>query len=271
MIKIKKAVAVGVLSLAAASLCYGAQRLGKEMNLEQLTLNSDSIVIGTVKSKKVSVVDRHFETDYEIEVSEQLKGDGKGPGQKFVLTTPGGEITTPPLGMFVQLQTHMFAGEEVALFLNEKPRQISPEMAAQIRGDTKLLTTPRVVGSYEGKFSIITSPSDGRKKIMRYSLEKLGYVPNDKTMQRVLRAVASGDLPSTSAPVIDLGGGLFTTPQGKAMLDKAVSESGTGKIDRKASDEQIINSLKRSSAVNVQDLDEFRSQVQTFEKQQKSR
>jgi len=265
LIQIKKAAAVGVLSLAAASLCYGAQRFGKDMNLEQLTLKSDSIVIGTVVSKKVNVVDRHFETDYEIQVSEQLKGDGNGAGQKFTLTTPGGEITTPPLGMFVQLQAHMFPGEEVALFLNDKPRQVDPMVAAQVRGNTKLLTTPRVVGSYEGKFSIITNPADGKKKILRYSLENLGYVPNDKTMQRVLNAVASGDLQSTSGQVVDLGGGLSTTPEGKTVLDS------TMKANSKARDEKIISSLKKNGAIKVQDLDEFTSQVRNFVQQQKQK
>jgi hypothetical protein len=262
-----KLVALAGTALVLASVSLGASRTGKEATLEQLTKGADAIIVGDVVSKKVNVVDRRFETDYDISVKEQLKGADLPPGRHVTITVPGGELTTPPLTMYVELQAYMVPKEEVVLFLSTRPRPVSPELAAQI-GPTKLLTTPRVIGGYEGKFSVLTDVKDGRKRVTRLNLEQYGFVPQDPHLQSLLRAVASGDVPATSAPVVDLGGGLHTTEAGKHLLDTVYQDNKGEKPKLKATDSQVIDAVRSRRNIKLQDFDEFKSQISSFAKPQ---
>jgi hypothetical protein len=257
------------LILACAVVAYAMPsraltRQGKPATLEDMTRQSDSVLIGQCKSKKVNVVGRHFETDYEVEVGEMLKGKGHAPGEKIRLTVMGGELTTPPITQMLQYQPHMFEGEEVALFLEEKPLQVSPQLAARANPQSKLHTTPRVVGMADGKFSVFTDTASGKKKLTRVNLEDYGYVHQDRALQRILRAVATGDAKSIEGPVVPLGNGLYTTPDGKQMIDRVVNPAPPDKLSRSATAEDVMKSVQKRLPIAVQDLDEFKEQVRGF-------
>lgn len=237
-------------------------RFGKEMTLEQLTKNSESVIIGQCTSKQVRLVGRHFETEYEVKVTDRLKGKDHAPGQVLRLALPGGEMTTPPLTQYVQGVPQMFKGEEVALFLKDTPPKLPQTIAERADRNSKILTSPQIVGWSEGKFSVFTDQRDGRRKIARVNLENYGYVAQDRVLERVLHAVASGDLSTTGGPVVDLGGGLVTTPDGKAMLDRTAAASA--KLESKPKTPDVLGSMSKRGPVAVQDLDEFKNQVRQF-------
>jgi hypothetical protein len=255
---------LSILALTAAANAFS--RRGKEATLEELTNSADSVVIGKCKSKTVNVIGRHFETDYEIEVSDSLKGKSLQANSKLLITVPGGELTTPPITQMVQGQAHMFAGEEVALFLDEKPLNLSSELSKKIDAKSKVATTPRLVGMYEGKFTVFTDQRDGKRKISRINLEERGFAHQDRVLQRVIRAVASGEIKSEAGQMIPLGNGLYTTPAGKAMIDQAKSRSIPDEVNRTPTENQVMSAYKKGGPFVVQDLEEFKQQVRGFVK-----
>jgi hypothetical protein len=235
-------------------------RVGKASSLKTLTVASDAVVVGKCVGKKSEMVGRIIETDYEIEVSEVLKGSVYRPGQRLTITVPGGDLTTPPISMAVPAQARMFVGEKVALFLSTKPvAGMAGQTPRPNAHKSKLLTTPRVVGGEEGKFSIYTDAADGAEKVTRINLEDYGYVHNDRVLERMLRAMAVGDLQVTSAPVVDLGGGTYTTPEGQALLDAALSASGdAAPVAGKKSP------AKGTGVPPAQDFEAFKTMVKQF-------
>jgi hypothetical protein len=234
-------------------------RIGKEASLKSMTAASDAVIVGKCVGKKSQMVGRIIETDYEIEVSEVLKGSAFQPGRTLTLTVPGGDLTTPPISMSVPAQARMFVGEKVALFLTTKPLPAPSSPSSQAAASkSKLRTTPRIVGGYEGKFSVYKDEADGTEKVTRINLEQYGYVHNDRVLERMVRAMASGDLKVTSGPVVDLGGGTYTTPEGKALLDAALSASGS------AGGATGTTRPKTTGVPPAQDFEAFKTSVKQF-------
>lgn len=232
---------------------YAVRRRGDERTLQRLTAEADSVVVGECKSKKVNVVGLHFETDYEVEIQESLKG-GKHPGgSKVLLTVPGGTLTTPALTQLTMGQPHMFQGEQVVLFLDEKPRQLPAEMAKRADPKSKLLTTPRVVGMYEGKFSVLKD-SQGARKVTRLNMESMGYAHDDQVAQRVLSAMGNGELKVTNGPAV-----VPSSPSGSAP---AASAAPKANMPRTAGFSQALNTP--GSLPPVQDFEEFKALVRGF-------
>lgn len=267
---------LGLALLLAAGAAQAAKRSGPDMTLEQMTRASDAVVIGTVKDKKARWVKGHIETDYEIQVEEALKG-GKSfrSGQTFRMTVMGGESTSPPISQFTEAQAHMFKGEDVALFLRTTPAGTDKQRQRAASVGSNLFTTPRVVGMNQGKFSVVTDAKDGRRKLTRVSLESYGFLPSDTTLSRVLRAVAQRDVDVTSGPVVSLGGGLVTSPDGKAMLDAAAANdpASARMLDALTGAKPIRGAAGAPSAaprqvknvpIPLQDLEEFKNQVRQF-------
>jgi hypothetical protein len=130
------------------------------------------------------------------------------------------------------------------------------------------LTTQLICGGYEGKFSVITDQRDNTKKVARINLEQYGYVPQDPHLHNMLRALSAGDIPATSAPVVDLGGGYKTTAQGSAVLDKVIQQTHPENLKAKARPADVLNTARAGKRMNLQEFSDFRAQIQNFAKSQ---
>jgi hypothetical protein len=256
-----------VLSSALFMLIAGsapaAQRYGKDSSLKTLVNSSDLIVIGKCSDKKVNPVGRIIETDYEVKVGEVWKGDAAQVGKTLTLTVAGGDLTTPPISMLVPGHAHLYAGEEVALFLNTKPPQLTEAQRKAVPAQSKLSTTARVTGGYEGKFSVFKSDVDGKMKITRLNLENYGYNHNDRVLERLIHAIAQGNTDAPTGAMVDLGGGAYTTPEGKTHLDEYLANQGvTAASVAPAAAHPADTKPTASGLPAVQDLDDFKASVQ---------
>lgn len=246
------------LILAVAGPSYALKRTGKERTLEDLTKQSDSVVVGTCKAKNVNWVGGNLETQYEVEVSEQLKGTKNRPGKMLMTTMPGGESTTPPLTQLVQYTAHMYVGEDVVLFLKDSPPQPSPSVRQRMNSKSTAWSGPWLFAWNEGKFSVVTDKATGQRKITRVNLEDYGIAPQDASMRSILHAVATGGIKTVNQPVVEIGGGVATTPQGKAIYDHAAAA--------RASQQSVTTPAfaKGIGSLPIQDFDEFKAQVRRF-------
>lgn len=246
---------VALLPVAA----FSESRRGPEPTLKMLTAEADAVVVGTCVSKKVNVVGgRMFETTYEVQVGESLKGKRK-PGTTFALTVPGGELTTPPIAMSVQGQTQMTEGEEVVLFLNEKPDNLPPEVSRRRSPDSKIGVGPRVVGMDRGKFTVFKDDATGERKVARVSMENLGFAHQDGVYRRVLRGVATGEFRSVEGQVVPLGEGVYTNPEGKDLLERLRKPEKPRPLARSV--EQVKDAATEGGGVTAQNFDEFKAQI----------
>ena len=249
------------LALLMSTFCgvsFGLSRKGGEMPLDRLTKQSDDIVIGQVKAKNVNVVGRHFETDYEVEVGETLKGKSYKSGQRFTVTIMGGELTSPPLSQYIQGMPVMYQGEDVALFLNHRPLQNPAGKAPKVEANSKMLTTPRVVGWKQGKFSIVTDKVDGSRKIMRLDTELFNMIPQDMIVKETLGLVSKRQLRVTSGTVVSQKSSAVS---GREALEQTQNAQN---FDRSGNTAKLANSINTAGGLVVQDLNDFKNQVTTI-------
>jgi len=251
------------LTSAGFSLSKGKGNL----SLEELVALSDEVVVGHVKDKKVNVVGHHFETDYDIEVSETLKG--KSANKRMTMTVMGGTLTTPPLTQYVQGQAFMHKGEHVALFVKTTPAKISEDQkkrfkAAKGSDKSKLLNTPRVVGMTQGKFSVITDKATGREKVAKFDLEEYGFAPNDIALEKSLQALETGRLKKQDGQVVQPGEVACKSP---ACLSPAHGHpAGNSKNAQINATAQQATQAAQGQPIVVQDLQDFKDQVRKLVK-----
>jgi hypothetical protein len=256
------ALLIGCVGSSALSFAF-SQSANNEMSLEQLTKNADEVVLGKVEGKSAGFVAGHIETTYDVSVGEQLKGKTYRSGTKMQLTVMGGDLTTPPLSQYVQGQPLMYKGEDVALFVKTSAPKLS---AAQQRAvsslstktNSKLFSTPRVVGMQQGKFTVFTG-KDGRKMLTHINLEDRAMVPQAGLLDKTVQAIANGQVKTTAGPVVPV------TKSAAANADpleqKPVDPS---KLKRVTDEKQAITELHSGDPFPVQDLEEFKSQVKQF-------
>ena len=250
--------AVALLPLSA----FADSRAGGEPTLQDLTKTADSIVVGSCVNTKTAVVgSRSMETTYEVQVSEALKGK-RASGGLISITVPGGELTTPPIAMAVLGMPQLTKGEEVILFLDEKPESISATASKRRSPQSKLGKGPRIVGLDSGKFTIYKDEKTGQKKVARVRMADFGFAHQDTAYRKVLRSVATGDMKLVNGQVVPLGDGLYTSPEGKDALDK-VKVPATAKAMAKSANE-VKGAVDSSGGIGVQNLDEFKAQIRQF-------
>ena len=250
--------AVALLPLSA----FADSRAGGEPTLQDLTKTADSIVVGSCVNTKTAVVgSRSIETTYEVQVSEALKGK-RASGGLISITVPGGELTTPPIAMAVLGMPQLTKGEEVILFLDEKPESISATASKRRSPQSKLGKGPRIVGLDSGKFTIYKDEKTGQKKVARVRMADFGFAHQDTAYRKVLRSVATGDMKLVNGQVVPLGDGLYTSPEGKDALDK-VKVPATAKAMAKSANE-VKGAVDSSGGIVVQNLDEFKAQIRQF-------
>ncbi len=184
----------GILMAAALLACGNVSAVEMTTGpatIKQLVNSSDTVVIGKCLGKSSAMVGKHIETTYEFSVEESLKGS-RGAGSKISLTVPGGELSTFPLGEFVPEQAHMYKGEETALFLKEVPP--GTVRKSMVPSNSKLPDSPKVVGGWQGKYTVYSDATTGKKSLVRFNLENYGYAHNDDVMQKFIKAYSEGKM-----------------------------------------------------------------------------
>ncbi len=273
MLALRARISIICMCVGVAVLCspgFAAKRRGGEMTLKSLTEKSDAVVVGKCKSKKVEWVGKSLETSYDIEVQDTLKGNSYKKGQALTVTVPGGELTTPPLTQYVEMVPMMYQGEDVALFIKDKAPEPSPAVKAKVHPRSKVWSSPQVVGWYEGKFTVYSDKKDGRQKITRVDSERSGVIPQSRMLERLIRALANGDAKVAEGQLVEIGDGVMTTPDGKALFDRASKAAAELSADdghghgKKRATEAELDPLRPRKPLVVQDFEQFKAQVRNL-------
>lgn len=248
-----------ILCLGFSALSFAVtQRKAGQPTLEQLTKASDEVIIGKVKHKSAGFVGRNIETNYDIEVSDLLKGKNYQPGRQVQMTVIGGSITSPPLTQFVEAQPYMYSGQEVALFLTTQAVKRTSQQLNQVNPQSKLLTTPRVVGMNRGVFTVFTD-KDGSRKLARINLEERGIIPQDDVLSKTVSAVKSGAMKRIDLPVVPLTADSANSRDPLEQTGRQL-DPHSGKLPAHLA----LGRIDASGPIPVQDLDEFKSDVRKF-------
>lgn len=185
------------LLLPALMLCCGAvfadQATTATANIRQLTQSGESVVIGKCIGKATAMVGHNIETTYDFEVSESLKGPRKA-GSKLKLVVLGGKHPLYAIAQHVPQQAHLYKGEEAALFLKE-PQPGAAKAVSKARAGSGLPDSVKVVGGWQGKYSVFTDAADGgKRKLVRFNLENYGYAHSDSALESFIKAYAGGKM-----------------------------------------------------------------------------
>jgi len=216
--------------------------------IKQLAQSSDSVVVGKCIKKSTAMVGKNIETTYEFEVTQSLKGMRKA-GSKLSVSTPGGKHPLYALAQMVPQQAQMYPNEEAALFLKE----VAPgtKAKANVNKDSKLPMSPKVVGGWQGKYTVFTDSADnGKKKLVRFNMENYGYAHNDAILKKFIDAYSEGRVESGNAETIK------NRMSAMSATQKAAGEDGSVLLQT-----PLIDVLPA-----VIGMDEFEKQVKETEK-----
>lgn len=259
----KKSLLASIFCTVLVGSSFALSQRGSDFSLEKLTNLAEDVVIGKVKSKTTSFVGQHIETEYEVEVQETLKGKSYGQGAPLRVTVAGGDMTTPPLSQYVQGMPLMYQGEEVALFVRQA-QPVNKDLAKRAHPKSKLLTTPRIVGLNQGKFTVITDPESKSKRVIRMNLENYGLIPGDQSVRGAINAVTTHQIKTTSAPVVQLE----EAPSDKRdPLETLVRPIDPKSMKIKADQFETNRRIQSGGPLPTHDLEDFKSQVRKFAEQ----
>ncbi|MCX7012507.1 MAG: hypothetical protein NTW86_08095 [Candidatus Sumerlaeota bacterium] len=261
----RRALALGALALLPLAIGQVGATQIETLDLENLSRLADAIVIGRVKSKEAVFEDGVIQTRYKFEANQYLKGN---LGDILDLTQVGGEITGPiPMRQRLGGAVELFPGEKALLFLemkNTSPavqrlRQAARERIAaeqqqalaagqpsQVRPlpreDSPLLTTPLIVGAWQGRYTIYTDEK-GAEVATQLKADLGGLDATESTLKalgRIAQARAAESQPAASQPAGEL------TAEGETQF--------------------IPPGVLR---VNPQGLDDLKTQIRAYVDQQK--
>jgi hypothetical protein len=277
MFAVRSRISIICMVLGALVFCssaFAAKRKGGEMTLKSLTDNSDAVVVGKCKAKRVEWVGKSLETSYDVEIQDTLKGKKYKAGEAISVTVPGGELTTPPLTQYVEMVPLMYQGEDVALFIKEKAPEPSAEVKGRIHPKSKVWTSPQVVGWYEGKFTVYQD-KQGKQKITRIDTERSGVIPGSRTLEKLVRALANGEAKAAEGQLVEIGDGVKTTPEGKELFERASKAAADLNADdghghsrgKKPATEAELDPLRPRKPLVVQDFEQFKAQVRKLAEQ----
>lgn len=255
----------GVLAifLAAAGL-FGAGAQSPGETFDSLVQKADDVIVGQCVAKKTVTAHGIFITTHEIRVAETLKGKSYHPGQTAGVVALGGSFSSPPLTQFVNNQPTIIEGEDVLLLLQNPPAPGKPAKSLP----KELTSNARVVGGANGKFSIVTDPVDGKRKVVRIRCEDYGFMPEDRLLRTILRALEKGELQTTnSAELVDLGGGVRGPAAAKPVLDKAVQLTEAARLRRGVSPQEAADAVRKSGRpIPAPTLDEVKRKISNLVK-----
>ncbi len=199
----------------------------KKLSIEEMVKKADVICIGTVAKKESRWVSGHIETTMTINVSEYLKGN---IGSVVEITQMGGVLEEPiPIAQHVTGMPEFYTNEEVLLFLSTQKRKFASTPPKPPNPKSRLLDSPQVVGLNQGKYSVITDPSTGEKRVTRFRLENIAILSGGKSADKTFKAMTQPAALPANAPQ----GPLANVPKpriramSKAGLLPSLSSSGT--------------------------------------------
>lgn len=177
-------------------------QLTKVRTFKQMVEESDQIVVGQCLESDCGVQDGKIVTQYKIKPSEFWKGQrALASDGSFLMTEQGGSLVGKaplPIAQFAPGQSDMAPGEDVLLFLKDNSggsASAASKSAAAKPSTSKLVVSqqlrdsPRIVGRWQGRFSVITHPATGSKMIARGNISVIpGSAQNEEVRQSLLKA-----------------------------------------------------------------------------------
>lgn len=265
--------AAGCIAVMAISTAgFGLSQRNPAQSVEQMSKDADEIVIGNVVTGETKLVGRHFETDYHVEVHENLKNTSANlpQGKTFTLTLPGGAMTTPPLTQYVSGVPYLAPGEEVFLFLREPAdpqtvagRSTSAPPPATTPSGGKLSSTYNIIGWNQGRFNVLTRPGTGEKLVTRINLENYGLMNTSSEMRHVLNDIATSGIPLLDMQVAR-DEDLAAATRAKDPLEMTTTDTKKLKVEQAVQRAEGFKAIRQRGGIPVQNLDEFKAQVQAY-------
>ena len=268
----KLAFATGLfVSLFAGSVSHALIMTNPSMSLEQLTRSADDIVIGSVVAVEPRVIGKSFETSYQIQISENLKGGKSGKsaaGNVITMTLPGAALTTPPLTQYVSGVPYMAQGENVLLFLKSSAKP-EPEQLKGSRSlkDVKVPLVPssaKVVGWNQGRFSLVTDPSTGARMVTRINLESYGMMNSGRETAEILSSLESNRLKMVKRDSLLREKDQAGAARSKDPLEMTSRDAQSLKMEKSLQRGSAINEARERGGIPVQSLDSFKSDINKF-------
>lgn len=259
---IRAAVITAALSMSCAA--FAVRMTAPNMNMEQLTDSADEIVIGNVVKAQTEVIDRRFETNYTIQVHDTLKTrSGLAAGGEFIMTLPGGALTSPPLTQYVGGIPYMVEGEEVVLFLRQPANPPSATRSVNSQSAGNLSSSFTVVGWNQGRFSVVADPQSGEQLVTRMNLEDYGLMNTAEDTREILKAVREKQLRLVKRQVVPKQGAASTTRQ-KDPLELTPVDQSKLTVEQRQQAAENMQRRRERGGIPVQSLDSFRQQVLEF-------
>ena len=191
------------LTALVLAVCPAHAEAGRQLNFKKLVDQSDQIFIAKCTERRTAYEDGQIRTHYKLKPSEVWKGNLQlsSDGQVDMAET-GGRLTGPvPIGQAVPGMADFARDEEVLLFTaNPKPGASHLSKA----GANPANASPHIVGSWQGRFSVLTHPRTGNKMIARFNLSTVpGAAVNSGLVNSVINqhkraALLKGDAPTTT-------------------------------------------------------------------------
>ena len=224
----------------------------KHYTFEEMAKKADLIIKGKCEAKNTKWVDSHLETTLSVSISEILKG--KYQTRVIEITQLGGSVNSPaPLRQYVPDQPHIYKGEDVVLFLTTDKTNIEPKSGElQPASTSNLIASPKIIGLWQGKFTILKNESSGEEYVTRFCLEQVGYVSDDTHSSLLHRELKSKlakmqQLPSPSELAQEDWDTILNTCDSLNKADPSLNSS-SGKMVKPQRMEQLTSS---STSTNV--------------------
>lgn len=158
----------GWRTLVAAFLFAAAAGLAPAsvipLTLEELTAVADEVVAVKVEQATPFVENGKIFTAARVAVIDSFKGDLRGVTE---IVYPGGQVG--PIGMKSGIGKELSAGEYAVLFLSYPVNRLTPEERSNLRSGARIISSPRLVGGFQGKFSIMSTPGQFEDKNVKTS------------------------------------------------------------------------------------------------------
>lgn len=175
------------LILAALAILPGLASAVRPLSLEELVEKSEQVFVATCESKDSAWRSGNIITSYKLRPREVWKGRvPSGADGTVGVEQIGGSVSTEQIaiGQHFTASVVMTPGEELLLFT--VPAKADERLTA--RGAAPVFTdgTLRIVGGYQGRLSVLTSPGDGSKVVTKVRLGDRGVGVNDISLQSYL-------------------------------------------------------------------------------------
>jgi len=255
----------------ASTAAFALTQLTPALSLQQLANEADEIVMGNVVGQDTRVIKNAFETEFHVQVYENLKTrSGEMPAGKVIsLTLPGGVLHDPPLTQYAMGQPSFYKGQEVALFL-KAPAATAALMQQARNGQPQstLRSSYKIVGMNQGAFNVITQQGTGEKLVARISLEDYGIINSPEGVKEIEKSIAENKIRTAEGNVVR-DADAASAARVKDPLELTNGDSKQLKLEKSLQTATLAKELRQRDGITVQKLDAFKNQVSTFATQSK--